>query len=317
MGFIKKTTIAILLMVSIVFSQGELFKTELVGYSANELSKYSGLKDISGYNKDFTVVVLDTGVTDHRDLSDSITIFKDFVNDLDEKYDDYGHGTEVSGIIAGNGYKSNGNYLGVNPSTQICMLKVFNHYGELDLVALTKAVNWIVENKEKYQIRVVNMSFGFEDYSFHNFVLEELINRLFLEEIILVGSAGNRGETDSEITIPGRYDEVLTAGSLNYTPNRLYGITESNISLFSSTKINGIESRKPDFYVPGERVITTSSKSDDDYVVVSGTSFAAAILTGQITLLIEKYPELDNKEIVELVFGSTKASGRKVFVSRD
>ena len=70
------------------------------------------------------VAVIDSGVTSwHDDLGEAgipsaqrVERFVDFVNGRTTPYDDYGHGTHVAGIIAGNGYDSGGARSGMAPA---------------------------------------------------------------------------------------------------------------------------------------------------------------------------------------------------------
>ena len=89
------------------------------------------------------VAVIDSGITSqHDDMSyhgtsslvrvvngQRTSAFVDFVNGLTTAYDDNGHGTHVSGIIAGNGYDSHGARAGIAPAAHIVSLKVLDHDG--------------------------------------------------------------------------------------------------------------------------------------------------------------------------------------------
>lgn len=73
------------------------------------------------------VAVIDTGVfAGHNDLRHCIIAFKDTVSDRISAYDDNGHGTHVTGIIAGSGMVSGGLYRGVAPEAGIVAVKALN-----------------------------------------------------------------------------------------------------------------------------------------------------------------------------------------------
>src|SRR5581483_8133380 len=81
------------------------------------------------------VAVIDSGVTAwHDDLGDGtgaqrVRQFVDFVDGQSSPHDDYGHGTHVAGIIAGNGYDSSGARTGIAPGADLIVLKVLDADG--------------------------------------------------------------------------------------------------------------------------------------------------------------------------------------------
>ncbi|MCT4545007.1 MAG: S8 family serine peptidase [Vallitalea sp.] len=251
-----------------------------------ELVNYSQVYEMNNegfYGEDINIVVIDTGVALHEDLKGNIILFKDFVNDKRETYDDNGHGTNICGIIAGYGVK----YRGIAPRSKIIMLKGIDKDGLTNMLYLSRCFQWIIENKQKYNIEFVCMSLGFDNND-DNIILDNLIDSLYQNKIQLITSAGNRGMLDNRITSPGNYVQVLTVGSINYIPSVNQKICDSKISEFSSMNS---ENNKPDLFAPGERIFTTS-KYKDYYEKVDGTSYSAAIVTGQLVLLREKYKSL-------------------------
>ena len=110
--------------------------------------------------KNIGVAVLDTGIYRHIDFDNRIIAFKDFINNKNIPYDDSGHGTHVSGIIAGSGKASNGRFKGIAPMSQIISVKVLDSYGNGKIGSVIDGANWIINNKDIYNIKVANISFG-------------------------------------------------------------------------------------------------------------------------------------------------------------
>ena len=107
-----------------------------------------------------TVAVLDTGIYRHIDFGDRIVGFVDCVNEKNYIYDDSGHGTHVSGIIAGDGTASHKKYRGIAPNACIAAVKVLDNRGNGIVSNVLKGTEWILENKERLDIKIVNVSFG-------------------------------------------------------------------------------------------------------------------------------------------------------------
>src|SRR3990167_6849544 len=83
-----------------------------------------------------------------------------FVSNQPQPYDDNGHGTHVSGIIAGSGYDSAGARAGVAPAAHLVSLKVLDETGGGYMSDVIAALDWVVANHAAYNIRVVNLSVG-------------------------------------------------------------------------------------------------------------------------------------------------------------
>ena len=80
--------------------------------------------------KGIGVAVLDTGIFPHIDFGSRISVFRDFTGVRRSPYDDNGHGTHVSGILAGDGTASGGKYKGAAPGCSIAALKVLDRFRE-------------------------------------------------------------------------------------------------------------------------------------------------------------------------------------------
>ena len=164
------------------------------------------------------VAIVDTGICLHKDFTEGgnrVVAFKDFINGKKEPYDDNGHGTHVAGIIGGNGYSSKGKYIGIAPACNFIIIKVLDHRGDGNISDVLAGLQWIIDNRKKYNIRVVNISVGTsaKDTMDENSLLVQGVNAVWDSEIIVVVAAGNNGPGPMSISTPGISRKVITVGS--------------------------------------------------------------------------------------------------------
>ena len=218
------------------------------------------------------VAVIDSGITpNHLDLSiangkgQRVVAFVDFVNGRTTKYDDWGHGTHVAGIVAGNGYESRGTREAVAPQANIVALKALNGTGKGRISYIIAALDWAVAHKAQYNIRVINMSLGagvFESYLTDPLTLAA--KHAVDNGIVVVAAAGNLGKAANgnpqygAITAPGNAPWVLTVGAsstMGTTDRR-----DDTIALYSSRGPTMIDfMSKPDLVAPGTGIVSLSA----------------------------------------------------------
>ena len=257
--------------------------------------KYSG--------KNISVAVLDTGIFFHPDFSDRILAFHDFVNQKKTPYDDSGHGTHVAGCIAGNGRVSGGKYAGVAPSSNLIVGKILDQNGEGKIRNMLEAIQWISNYKEQYNIKILNISVGFENNVTEDKVqkLRNALEELYRQNVLIIVAAGNKGPKLKSISPLGMSNKILTVGchDLDYFKD---GVTLCET--YSGRGPSSFSLKKPDIVAPGTHFISTSSKCtkiskgfSNSYEPKSGTSFATPLVSGTAALLLEKNPNLDAQEI--------------------
>ncbi len=271
------------------------------------------------------VAVIDSGITSwHDDLTianrqgQRVTAFVDFVNNKTAKYDDWGHGTHVAGIIAGNGYDSNGDRMAVAPKANIIALKALDADGKGKISNIIAALDWAVTNRALYNIRVINMSLGagvFESYNTDPLTLAA--RRANDAGIVVVAAAGNMGKAKDgkpqygAIGAPGNAPWVLTVGAsstMGTTDRR-----DDKMADYSSRGPTMIDfAAKPDLVAPGSGTVSLSVPGSTfyttkaaylvagkvkgltslPYLTLSGTSMATPVVSGTVALMLEANPKL-------------------------
>ena len=114
-----------------------------------------------GYTgKGITVAVMDTGLFCHKDFAGRVMGFYDVINGEKECYDDNGHGTHVAGIIGSSGCAGMGQYMGMAPGCNLLPIKVLDRKGGGNTDQVKEAIEWLLSQKEKYRVRILNISVG-------------------------------------------------------------------------------------------------------------------------------------------------------------
>src|SRR5688572_3889520 len=106
------------------------------------------------------VAVIDSGVAKVAELQDSIVLRVDFTEKRGKGLDQYGHGTHVAGIIAANGSQRRDETRGMAPGAHLVSLKVLDADGVGYESEVIEALDWAVDNAERYRLRVINVSLG-------------------------------------------------------------------------------------------------------------------------------------------------------------
>ena len=185
--------------------------------------------------------------------------------------DDHGHGTHVSGIIAGNGAESFGVRAGIAPSAHILSLKVLDDRGRGVISDVIAALDWVVTNKAAYNVRVVNLSVGAAvTESLNTDPLTLAAKRAVDAGIVVVTAAGNLGKNaDGQaqyggITAPGNAPWVLTVGAHSHEGTVVR--SDDVMAGYSSRGPTAIDFQaKPDLVAPGTGIVSLSSASSTMY----------------------------------------------------
>jgi len=289
------------------------------------------------------VAVIDSGISGwHDDLSyqgsstqvrvvggQRVTGFVDFVNDRLQAYDDNGHGTHVAGIIAGNGYDSNGAHAGIAPAAHLVSLKVLDEYGGGVISDVIAAFEWAIVNRVAHNIRVINLSVGARiTESYETDPLTLAAKRAVDAGIVVVAAAGNLGQKTvnnkkktqyGSITAPGNAPWVLTVGasSTQGTLSRW----DDKVAPYSSRGPAAVDFvAKPDLVAPGTGIVSLADPTSQFYLTkaayllkgsrygapsrpylsLSGTSMASPVVAGTVALMLQANPSL-NPNLVKAI----------------
>jgi serine protease AprX len=304
---------------------GSLFKTA----RSIRADAVRGRNDSQGRRitgKGVGVALIDSGVTPVAGLDDD-----NLVNGPDLSFesqapntrnlDTYGHGTHMAGIISGRDAavqagKENDpkNFVGIAPDATIVNVKVATADGATDVSQVIAAIDWVVQHKDDpaMNIRVLNLSFG--TLAQQSYLLDPLAYAAevaWRRGIVVVVAAGNEGNDSNGLTNPAIDPFVISVGSEDHN-----GTDKQDDDIVSSFSSGGDDFRSPDLVAPGRSVASLrdpGSFLDMAYPGAvdgpigpdglgrlfrgSGTSQAAAVVSGSVALLLQQRPNLTPDQV--------------------
>ncbi len=257
------------------------------------------------------VAVIDTGVSPMPDLADRLVHGPDLSGE-GSTIDSYGHGTVMAGVIGGSGADSSGRaggaYTGVAPKSRIVSVKTAGRNGVVDVSTILQAMHWVAAHKSQYNIRVLNLSWGTSSTQHHSLdPLNYAVQRLWRSGIVVVVAAGNSGPQAGTVTKPGDDPMVVTVGAFDDKQNT--DPVDDALSSWSSRGPTSAGLRKPDILAPGRSLIATRSYGSyveatypkalisPSYIKGSGTSEAAAVVSGLAALMIQANAALSPDQV--------------------
>jgi serine protease AprX len=238
--------------------------------------------------------------------------------------DTYGHGTHVAGILAGNGTERDrsdpleNHYIGVAPEADLVSVKVSDDLGNATVLDVIYGLQFVVDHKADYNIRVVNLSLeSSTPGSYKTDPLDAAVESAWLNGIVVVAAAGNRGsDADAVQYAPGNDPYVISVGALDDQASQADG--DDSRATWSSRGTTQDGFAKPEIHAPGARIVSTLAPNstfatlcptcivEGQMIRAGGTSMAAPMVAGAAALLLQKYPNLTPNQVKGVLIRSAR-----------
>lgn len=175
--------------------------------------------------KGVTIAFLDAGFYPHDDLikpADRIACYRNMLDeegDTSSLYDRDAtswHGMMTSVVAAGNGWRSNGFYRGIASDSSVVLVKLARN-GRISEQNIQTGLEWVLNNREKHGVRVVNISIGGDyEQSYLTDHLSQLVEECVRAGLVIVCAVGNAGNAPGHpIFPPASAPSCIAVGGLD------------------------------------------------------------------------------------------------------
>ena len=266
------------------------------------------------------IALIDSGVLPVRGLSGGSKVVNGPDLSFESQYDTLryldtaGHGTHMASIMAGfigdmddlEELDDDVTFTGIAPGARIVSLKVADAHGATDVSQVIAAIDWVVQNRNSngLNIRVLNLSFGTD--STQSYVLDPLahaVEQAWHNGVVVVVSAGNDGN-DHDLRNPARDPFVIAVGAAEQ--GGTVNFADDIVADFSNC---GTKQRHVDVVAPGRSILGLrapgthadaehpEARVGDRLFLGSGTSQAAAVVSGTVALMLDRNPTLTPDQV--------------------
>lgn len=235
-------------------------------------------------------------------------------SEVDVAFDESGHGTHMTSVLARSGPVTRPGaikpgYRGIAPDASIVVVKAFGESGEAGFLDLIRGVQWIVDNRERLNIKVLNLSFAARPrWPYWEDPVNQALMRAWQAGIFIAAAAGNEGPEPMTVGSPGNLPYLMTVGA--FTDSWTEDTRDDDyIPDFSSRGPTPMGHIKPDLVAPGGHMAgfvrpgSTLETQFPEYVlgtgefVMTGSSQATAVVSGLAALMLQLEPELKNNDL--------------------
>ena len=213
-----------------------------------------GLTASSPTGEGVTVAVIDTGVSDSPDLRGRVLHADMTGSSWNSDRDDYGHGTFVAGLIAGDGTASKGLYQGAAPDARLLDVRVAKDDGATSLIDVLRGLQVVALTQNALKIKVLNLSLSSgSPLPYQIDPLSQALEALWHKGIVVVVPAGNDGPEAGTISSPGNDPTLLTVGALDEESTGRRG--DDTVAEFSARGPAEQGVAKPEIVAPGTHLV--------------------------------------------------------------
>lgn len=254
--------------------------------------------DTNYTGKGVTIAFLDSGFYPHPDLvnpSDRILAYHDLASErpelsaADPSVSWQWHGTQTSVAAAGSGHLCEGIYRGLAHDAKLVLVKV-SERGHITEENIARGFRWIRENRDRYGIRVINISLGGdEDVPCSQSIIDQEAEAAVAQGIVVVVAAGNSGGDGSHSIPPANAPSVITVGGYhdnNQVGNQDLDLYHSNYGVTADGTV------KPEVVAPARWVAAPILPGTDNYARAEALSKLAAATDYQLPALVQELGEL-------------------------
>jgi serine protease AprX len=236
------------------------------------------------------IAFLDSGFYPHPDIADRIVAYADISGEeplLDTNFEPAGHhwhGMQTTVTCAGDGRLSDGIYRGIANSAELVLVKV-SRAGRITDESIEAGLSWVIANREKYNIRILNMSLGGDcDLATSESAINRLAERLVEDGVVVTVAAGNSANrrpippaaSPSVITVGGYGDENAYSANRFDLYHSSYGETADGVV-------------KPELIAPAVNVAAPILPGTKDYVSAEVLSMLASVPDYAFRPLLEEF----------------------------
>ncbi len=272
------------------------------------------------------VAIVDTGVAPVGELSTtSVLVGPDLSFEGGATavagLDTFGHGTHLAGIIAGRTpgadplHPRPGDVIGIAPDARLVSVKIADNTGSVDVSQAIAAIDWVVQHRTSagMNIRVLNLAYhtsGTQSPLVDP--LSKAVENAWKHGIVVVVAVGTDGRSEHRLANPAINPYVIAVSAAKLDNDRKWKVP--------TWATSGDKDRSPDLIAPGASIeslrdpgsrIDTEYPSgrvagDDRLFLGSGSSQAAAVVSGAAALLLQQRPDLTPDQVKSILLSSAR-----------